>query len=687
MWSACGGLAGGTLTSLLTLFAPDRCVGCGASLARRLPAAAVAGAAPGLRPWHGVHLCAACAGSLAAAGPVAGVLAGRPLHAAAPDSAALVRLVGQWKYRGARGLGRALAALVIPALRRVLAATGPAILVPVPLHRRRRRERGFDQTQQLAALLGSATGMSVAASILRRRRPTAQQASQGLAGPARAGNVAGAFAATPPGAAGPRPLVLLDDLATSGATLEAAAAALDAEHWPVAAFVAIGCAARLIAAPAAPASLDTLAHPSVACAAEENRSAPRHTPGPARSTSAGGSMKKASLSQLDPQGQRVLMRVDFNVPLDADRNITDDTRIQAALPSIRHVLDGGGSVVLMSHLGRPKGEVKAEYSLRPVADRLAEHLEAPVKFAADTVGPDAESKVDGLQPGEVLLLENLRFNAGETRNEAGFARALAAFGDAYANDAFGTAHRAHASTVGAAGHFERRYAGLLMEKELDYLGGLLADPARPFTAILGGAKVDSKVDVIRNLLDRVDHLLLGGGMIFTFFKVMGLSIGDSLLDEPSLKAAEEILAQAKQSETELVLPTDVVVASDFADSAEHRTVLVTDIPDGWQGLDIGPKSAAQFAGTIAGSRAIFWNGPMGVFEMPSFAEGTRKVGQAVADATNKGARSVVGGGDSVAALNQLDLADQISHVSTGGGASLEFMAGQELPGVSALSDA
>ena len=398
-------------------------------------------------------------------------------------------------------------------------------------------------------------------------------------------------------------------------------------------------------------------------------------------------MKKASLSQLDPRGHRVLMRVDFNVPLDASRAITDDTRIRAALPSIRHILDGGGSVVLMSHLGRPKGEVKPEYSLRPVADRLTEHLDAPVKFAADTVGPEAEEKVASLNAGEVLLLENLRFNPGETKNDAGFARALAALGDVYANDAFGTAHRAHASTVGAAQHFDRRYAGLLMEKELDYLGGLLEDPGRPFTAILGGAKVDSKVDVIRNLLDRVDHLLLGGGMIFTFFKVMGLSIGDSLLDEPSLKAAEEILAQAKQSRTELVLPTDVEVASDFSDSATHRTVLVTDIPDGWQGLDIGPRTAATFAETIAASRAIFWNGPMGVFEMPTFAVGTRKVGEAVAAATGQGARSVVGGGDSVAALNQLGLADQVSHVSTGGGASLEFMAGQELPGVSALSDA
>lgn len=398
-------------------------------------------------------------------------------------------------------------------------------------------------------------------------------------------------------------------------------------------------------------------------------------------------MKKANLAQLDPAGRKVLMRVDFNVPLDGNRTVTDDTRIRAALPSLRHILDGGGSVILMSHLGRPKGEVKPEYSLRPVADRLAELVDEPVKFASDTVGPDAQAQAGSLAPGQVLLLENLRFEAGETRNDPAFSRALAELGDTYVNDAFGAAHRAHASTVGAAQHFEQRFAGLLMQKELDHLGGLLHEPKRPFTAILGGAKVDSKVDVIRHLLDQVDHLLLGGGMVFTFFKVMGLNIGDSLLDEGSLASAEAIIEQAKSSRGELVLPTDIVVSTDFSANGEFKTVLATDIPDGWQGLDIGAATVARYREVIGASRALFWNGPMGVFEIDRFAVGTRAVGEALVAATGQGAESVVGGGDSVSALNQLGLASGVTHVSTGGGASLEFMAGQALPGVDALSDA
>jgi phosphoglycerate kinase len=398
-------------------------------------------------------------------------------------------------------------------------------------------------------------------------------------------------------------------------------------------------------------------------------------------------MKKLSLDHLDPRGRKVLMRVDFNVPFDKAGNITDDTRIVAALPSVRKVLDGGGAVVLMSHLGRPKGEVKPEYSLRPVADRLAQLLDVPVKFATDTVGKDATARARELKPGEVLLLENLRFNPGETKNDPAFAKALAALGDAYVNDAFGSAHRAHASTEGLAHCFDRAYAGLLMAAEVDNLGSLLDDPQRPFVAVLGGAKVDSKVDVIRNLLQRVDTLLLGGGMIFTFFKSMGYAIGSSLLDEPSLPAAGEILKAAKTSRAKLVLPLDVVVSTDFSDAGQRRTVLVTDIPEGWQGLDIGPATIARFSAEIAGARSLFWNGPMGVFEIPVFATGTRAVGEAIAAATDRGARSVVGGGDSVSALHQLGLGDRITHVSTGGGASLEFMAGLQLPGVAALSDA
>ena len=398
-------------------------------------------------------------------------------------------------------------------------------------------------------------------------------------------------------------------------------------------------------------------------------------------------LKKMSLKDVSTQGRKVLMRVDFNVPLDGERNITDETRIRAALPSLQHILAEGGSVVLMSHLGRPKGQIDPAMSLRPVADRLADILDAPVKFALDTVGPDAQSKAAGLGQGEVLLLENLRFNPGETGNDPGFAAGLAALGDLYVNDAFGTAHRAHASTVGVTSHFDQCLAGFLMEKELDHLGDLLGDPARPFVAILGGAKVGGKVEVILNLLDKVDVLLLGGGMVFTFFQAHGLNIGTSLLDEESLDVVAEITEKAKNSRAKLVLPEDCVVAKEFNDASEKRVELVTDLPDGWMGLDIGPRAVETYCGHIARSRSVFWNGPMGVFELPSFAVGTRAVGEAVAQATDDGARSVVGGGDSVAAVNQMNLASRISHISTGGGASLEFMGGRSLPGVDALSDA
>ncbi|MCP4572501.1 MAG: phosphoglycerate kinase [bacterium] len=396
--------------------------------------------------------------------------------------------------------------------------------------------------------------------------------------------------------------------------------------------------------------------------------------------------QKRNLQDIEAAGRRVLMRVDFNVPLDQERNITDDTRVRSALPSIHRILEGGGSVVLMSHLGRPKGRIDPAMSLRPVADRLAEFVDAPVRFATDTVGPDAVRQAAELQPGEILLLENLRFNPGETDNDPGFAKGLAGLGDLFVNDAFGTAHRAHASTVGVTAHFDDCRAGLLMEKELAHLGSLLSSPRRPFTAILGGAKVSSKVEVILNLLEQVDTLLLGGGMIFTFFKVHGMNVGTSLLDDGSLDVAREILERAKTSRAELVLPTDCVVAREFNASAERQEVLVTDLPDDWMGLDIGPRTVDRFAREIAKSESIFWNGPMGVFELAPFAAGTRAVGEAVATATDGGAASVVGGGDSVAAVNQLGLSARISHISTGGGASLEFMAGRRLPGVDALTD-
>ncbi len=398
-------------------------------------------------------------------------------------------------------------------------------------------------------------------------------------------------------------------------------------------------------------------------------------------------MRKMGLQDLDLAGKRVLMRVDFNVPLDKGGAIADDTRIRASLPSIRRILDAGARLVLMSHLGRPKGKVVPEMTLRPVADCLAEVLTSPVRFADDTVGESARSQASRLKPGETLLLENLRFAKAETDNDPGFSRELAAFGDVYVNDAFGTAHRAHASTVGVASCLAPACAGLLMETELHNLGLLLQAPPRPFTAILGGAKVQGKVEVIEHLLETVDTLLLGGGMIFTFFKVHGLGVGDSLVDLESLEVAERILARAETSRAKLVLPQDVVIADDFSGEAARREALVTDIPDGWQGLDIGPRTIVRFRDTIDASRAVFWNGPVGVFEIPAFAAGTRAIGEAVAAATGRGAHTVVGGGDSVSAVNQLGLADRITHISTGGGASLEFMAGCRLPGVEALTDA
>ena len=396
---------------------------------------------------------------------------------------------------------------------------------------------------------------------------------------------------------------------------------------------------------------------------------------------------KMDLTDFDPAGLKVLMRVDFNVPLDSDRNITDDTRIRAALPSVRKIIDGGGSVILMSHLGRPKGIIDPALSLRPVADRLAELVDAPVRFALDTVGPDAVNQSATLAPGEILLLENLRFNPGETGNDPGFSGGLADLGDTYVNDAFGTAHRAHSSTVGVTKNFEACRAGFLMEKELKFLGSLMAESSSPFVAVLGGAKVAGKVDVILNLLDKVDTLLLGGGMIFTFLKVHGMNIGNSLLDEESLDVAREILERSRTSSTRFVLPEDCVVANAFAEQADRKTCLVTDIPTDWMGLDIGPQTVSVYREILAGAKSVFWNGPMGVFELPSFAHGTRGVAEAIADVTDAGAVSVVGGGDSVAAINQMGLAGRISHVSTGGGASLEFMAGRELPGITALTDA
>jgi len=398
-------------------------------------------------------------------------------------------------------------------------------------------------------------------------------------------------------------------------------------------------------------------------------------------------MKKLSVQDIDLSGRRVLMRVDFNVPMDSGGTITDDNRIRASLATIEYIVSRGGKPVLMSHLGRPKGERNDSYSLRPVADHLGKLTSTPILFADDCVGPAAREVVDALQPGQVALLENVRFHGEETENDPEFSRQLSELGDVYVNDAFGTAHRAHASTVGVTQHFESRASGLLMDRELENLGALLSDPRRPFVAVLGGAKVSGKIEIIDNLIDRVDTILVGGGMAFTFFKVHGIDVGSSLVEDELLDTVRSITERARSSTTQLLLPQDLIVANRFANDAQRREVLVTDIPEGWQGLDIGPKTARLFGEQIEGAKTVFWNGPMGVFEMRNFARGTRSLARYMGKATEAGARTVVGGGDSVAALRQLDLDRQVTHVSTGGGASLEFLAGKQLPGVEALSDA
>lgn len=392
----------------------------------------------------------------------------------------------------------------------------------------------------------------------------------------------------------------------------------------------------------------------------------------------------SDFQNYDANGQTVLMRVDFNVPLDGDGVITDDTRIRASIPSIRKVLDQNGKLVLMSHLGRPKGQIVKAMSLFPVSERLSELTGAKVHFASDTIGGNAREKYELLKEGEILLLENLRFSNDETDNNQEFAKSLSQFGSYYVNDAFGTAHRAHASTVGVAEYFSIKFAGLLMQSELENLGQLVAKPETPFVAILGGAKVKGKVDIILNLLDKVDVLLLGGGMIYTFYKAQGFDVGESLVDQDSINIAKEILQKSSTSKAKLILPGDVVIADFFSNDSNQQTVKSSEIPAGWMGLDIGPVTLSNYVNIIADAKSIFWNGPLGVFEMESFKVGTEGVCKAIVAATKTGAHSVIGGGDSVAAVNQAGLYDGITHISTGGGASLEFMAGNILPGVKAL---
>jgi len=397
-------------------------------------------------------------------------------------------------------------------------------------------------------------------------------------------------------------------------------------------------------------------------------------------------MNKVTVSDINFKGRKVLVRVDFNVPLDAKQNITDDRRIRAALPTLRKILDDGSAVIACSHLGRPKGEPDPKLSLRPVASRLQELLGRRVTFAEDCIGPEAANLVGRMQPGDILLLENLRFHAEEKKNDPEFAEKLAALGDIYVNDAFGSAHRAHASTQGVTRYFEQAVAGFLMEKELRYLHDAVTNPERPFAAILGGAKISGKIDVVESLLSKVDTLIIGGGMVFTFAKAMGYAIGDSLLEEDRVEMAREIMARASNSKVKLLFPVDIVVASDITPDVKTQVVPIKSVPDGMKGLDIGPDSIKRFADALADARTIIWNGPMGVFECPPFAVGTFAIARLLAELTDKGATTVVGGGDSAAAVARAGLQDKLSHISTGGGASLEFLQGKSLPGIAALTD-
>jgi phosphoglycerate kinase len=392
-------------------------------------------------------------------------------------------------------------------------------------------------------------------------------------------------------------------------------------------------------------------------------------------------MALKTIRDLDVRGKRVLVRVDYNVPL-KDGVVTDATRIEASLPTLRHLLDNGAALVLMSHLGRPKGEADPSFSLKPVADKLSDLIGKPVQMADDCVGDAVRERTLELQPGDILMLENVRFHAGETKNDEDFARQLAANGDVYVNDAFGTAHRAHASTEGVA-HFLPSAAGFLIEKEVAFFGPLLANPEKPFVAIIGGAKVSTKIGVLNSLLPKCTTLIIGGGMSYTFLKAQGHSIGKSLMEEEYLDTAKELIAQADASGVRIILPIDHVAAREFSEDAEAISVSGVDIPDDLIAMDVGPKTIEACREAISGAKSLVWNGPMGVFEFERFSNGTLTIGQFVAECSGT---TVVGGGDSVAAVNTFNLADKIDHVSTGGGASLEFLEGKALPGIAALEE-
>jgi len=397
-------------------------------------------------------------------------------------------------------------------------------------------------------------------------------------------------------------------------------------------------------------------------------------------------MDKLTINDLDVRGKRVFIRVDFNVPL-KDGVVTDDTRIRETLPTLRLAIQKGARLVLASHLGRPKGGPDLKYSLAPAAKKLQELLGNPVAFALDCVGPGAEGQSKALRDGEVLVLENVRFHPEEEKNDEAFSKQLAALCDGlFVCDAFGSAHRAHASLVGITRFVKQSAAGLLMEKELAYLGKAVTNPTRPFVAILGGAKVSDKIEVVENFMKISDAMLIGGGMAYTFLKAEGQPIGKSLVEDDKLDLAKRLRAEAQQKKFALLLPVDHIVGAEFKADTATKTVSVSATPDGWMGLDIGPKTVDTYRQKIASARTIVWNGPMGVFEMPAFAKGTLEVAKAVAAATSAGATSIVGGGDSVAAVHQSGVADKISHISTGGGASLEFLGGRKLPGVEALTN-
>jgi phosphoglycerate kinase len=395
----------------------------------------------------------------------------------------------------------------------------------------------------------------------------------------------------------------------------------------------------------------------------------------------------ASLSADDVSGKRVLVRVDFNVPLDDQGNITDDTRIRAALPTIQDLTGKGAKVILASHFGRPKAQVVESMRLTPVAVRLGELLGEAVIKCDDCIGDEVAAAVAAMTNGQVALLENVRFYAGEEANDPEFAKQLAANADIYVNDAFGTAHRAHASTAGVTEYLSPSVAGYLIEKELQYLQAAIENPQRPLAAIIGGSKVSSKIGVIETLLDKVDKLLIGGGMIFTFYKARGLNVGKSLVEEDKLELAKSLEIKAKEKGVDLLLPTDVVLADNFSPDANAQTVSIEAIPDGWMGLDIGPDSVKVFQEALKQCKSVIWNGPMGVFEFDKFAAGTDAIAHTLAELTGQGVTTIIGGGDSVAAVEKVGVAEKMSHISTGGGASLELLEGKELPGITALDDA